>query len=138
MTRERAVQLQKLLAKASEGLSDSDALDAPEFFDVWQPDVDYITGKRLRYGDQLVRVRQDHHSQSIYPPGIDTAALYEFIAPPGQGDSKDNPIQYSEGMEIFEGKYYAQGGVTYICTRSSGAPLYHPLSALVGIYVEIA
>ena len=28
------------------------------------------------------------------------------------------------------------GGVTYLCNRNTGNPVYHPLSALVGLYVE--
>jgi hypothetical protein len=36
------------------------------------------------------------------------------------------------------GKYYIQNGVTYICTRSTGAPVYHDLVHLVGLYVEVA
>ena len=40
-------------------------------------------------------------------------------------------------MEIFEGKYYIQNEVTYKCTRDSGIPLSHDLSALVGTYVEL-
>jgi hypothetical protein len=40
-------------------------------------------------------------------------------------------------MEIFKGKYYIQNDVVYLCTRDSGQPLYHDLSALVGSYVEV-
>lgn len=41
-------------------------------------------------------------------------------------------------MELLEGKYYTQGGVVYRCTRDTGQAVYQDLSALVGIYVEIA
>ena len=41
-------------------------------------------------------------------------------------------------MEIFNGKYYTQGGTKYLCTRDSGIALSHDLSALVGLYVQIA
>ena len=50
--------------------------------------------------------------------------------------TKENPIVYSTGMEIFNGKYYIQNEVVYLCTRDSGTPLYHDLSSLVGLYVE--
>ena len=40
-------------------------------------------------------------------------------------------------MELFEGKYYSQDGVTYVCTRSTGVPVHHPLAQLVGLYVEV-
>lgn len=40
-------------------------------------------------------------------------------------------------MEIFNGKYYTQDGVLYLCTRDSGQALTHNLSELVGLYVEV-
>ena len=33
-------------------------------------------------------------------------------------------------------KINTQDGVTYLCNRNTGNPVYHPLSALVGLYVE--
>lgn len=41
-------------------------------------------------------------------------------------------------MELFEGKYYTQNSIVYICTRSTGTAVYHALSNLVGLYVEVA
>lgn len=41
-------------------------------------------------------------------------------------------------MELEEEKYYSQDGVTYLCTRDTGIPVYNPLADLVGIYVEVA
>ena len=39
-------------------------------------------------------------------------------------------------MELTAGLYYTQGGVTYLCNRSTGQPVYNALSELVGLYVE--
>ena len=33
-------------------------------------------------------------------------------------------------------KSNTQDGVTYLCNRNTGNPVYHPLIALVGLYVE--
>ena len=138
MTRERALQLRALIVKASASLSDEDALEAVELYDRWVPDTDYPADKRLQHEGELYRVRQTHRSQAIYPPGSPGAeALYARVERPGQGDSPDNPIPYEGNLELYEGKYYSQDGVTYICTRSTGTPVYHPLSALVGLYVEV-
>ena len=41
-------------------------------------------------------------------------------------------------MELFEGLYYSQDGVTYLCIRSTGIPVYNNLADLVHIYVEVA
>ena len=40
-------------------------------------------------------------------------------------------------MELFIDKYYSEDGILYICTRDSGAPLYHDLANLVGLYVTV-
>lgn len=52
--------------------------------------------------------------------------------------TKEDPIPYGNNMELEEGKHYSQDGVTYICTRDTGIPVYNPLADLVGIYVEVA
>ena len=83
-------------------------------------------------------MRQTHTSSEIYPPGSPgTEALYAEVEEPGQGDTPDNPIPYNNNMELIEGKYYEQFSVVYICTRSTGVPVYNNLADLVGIYVDI-
>ena len=71
------------------------------------------------------------------PRSLPTAALYEVIEVEPAG-TQDDSIQYTPPMEIFNGKYYTQGGVLYKCTRDSGQALTHNLSDLVGLYVESA
>ena len=41
-------------------------------------------------------------------------------------------------MELVEGLYYSQNGVTYLCIRSTGVPVYNNLADLVHLYVEVA
>lgn len=48
----------------------------------------------------------------------------------------ENPIEYTSGITLENGKYYIQNNVTYLCNRDSGNPVYHNLSDLVGLYVE--
>lgn len=38
--------------------------------------------------------------------------------------------------EMTEGLYYTQDGVTYLCNRNTGNPVYNALAELVGLYVE--
>ena len=136
ITRAKAYKLRELIVKAAASLNDGDALDGIELFDSWQVGVNYAEGKRLRYDGTLYRVKQGHTSQSDWTPDIATS-LYEEVAEPGQGESADNPIPYNNNMELFEGKYYSQDGVTYICFRSTGTAVYNDLSALVEIYVRV-
>ena len=137
MKRSKALALRALIEKAAVSLSDTDALDGVELFPAWAVGLSYTAGERLRYGDKLYRVLQAHTSQADWTPDS-TPSLYAEVEKPGQGDTPDDPIPYSGNMELFEGKYYSQDGVTYRCTRSTGTPVYNALRDLVGTYVEVA
>jgi hypothetical protein len=69
-------------------------------------------------------------------PGLETASLWKVVDEEHEG-TIDDAIPYTPPMEIFANKYYTQDGVLYRCTRDSGIPLSHDLSALVGLYVEL-
>lgn len=73
--------------------------------------------------------------QSQYPPGTGTESLYTRIDEQHDGSLYD-PIPYSGNMALENGKYYTQSGVTYLCTRDTGNPVYNALADLVGIYVD--
>lgn len=137
MKREHALKLRQMILKAVLSLSDDDAYDVPELFPKWKVNHLYDTiGERLQYVGKLYRVKQAHTSQADWTPDISTS-LYDEVAAPGQGDTPDNPIPYNNNMELFEGKYYSQYDVTYVCIRNTGTTVYNDLSALVGLYVEV-
>lgn len=119
-------------------LTDNEALSVKDFYPTWESKIgdNVEQGYKMLYDGNLWRVRQNHLVQEIYPPSLSTAALYEVINYQHEGTLED-PIPYVPPMEIFNGKYYTQNGVTYRCTRDSGIALTHDLSALVGLYVEI-
>lgn len=71
------------------------------------------------------------------PPGSGTQSLYEEINETHAGTLED-PIPYNNNMELEEGKYYIQDGITYLCTRNTDIAVYADLKDLVGIYVEQA
>lgn len=137
MTRVKALQLRRMIEKGAISLSDTDALTAVELFPSWESGIWYeADGNRYRYEGKLYRVRIAHTSQEGWePPNV--PALWEEVEQPGQGDTPDNPIPYSNNMELIEGKYYEQFDVVYVCTRSTGVPVYNNLADLVGIYVEV-
>lgn len=136
ISRAEAHQLRAMIEKASVSLDDSDALEAVELFPVWQTDTDYAAGIRVRDGGELFKCKQPHTSQSDWRPSI-TPALWQKVEKPGQGDTPDNPIPWSWGLEIVTGKYYSQNDVIYHGIRDSGVGIFADLSALVGNYVEI-
>lgn len=134
-------QLRELLLEQYNGrtdISDEEALKRPLLVYSWETYVgkSLVKGQVVSHDGKLWRVRQALSAVlENQPPSLDTAALYEVIEVEPAG-TQDDPIPYTPPMEIFDGKYYTQGGVLYHCTRSSGQALTHNLSDLVGIYVE--
>lgn len=55
----------------------------------------------------------------------------------GHAGTDDDPIPYTPPMELFNGKYYTQDGVKYLCDRDSGQAFDYDLTELVGLYVEL-
>ena len=121
-------------------LTDEQSLSMKLLYPKWESFVGgkLDTGMKVLYQNKLYKVKQTIATVlENQPPSIHTAALYEEINETNQGTLED-PIPYNNNMELFAGKYYSQNGVVYKCTRNSGQPVYHDLSALVGLYVEIA
>ena len=136
MKRSQAYKLRAMIEKASASLTDTDALEAVELFPVWAVGVDYAVDARVRDGMELFKCIQPHTSQADWRPSI-TPALWQKVERPGQGDTPDNPIPWSWGLEIYKDKYYSQNDVIYHGIRDSGVGIFADLSALVGNYVEV-
>lgn len=136
MKREHAYKLREMVHKSSAFLDDEDALEAVELFPAWAVGKAYATDERIRYGEKLYRCVQAHTSQADWTPDA-APALWTEVAKPGQGDTPGTPIPYSGNMALVSGKYYAQDGVTYRCTRDTVNPVYAALKDLVGLYVEV-
>ena len=139
---EMMLQAVTLAKTQAQELDDEQAAEVPALFPAWS---DFIgqqveVGKRLFYAGRLWKVLQAHTVQADWTPDV-VPALFTEIVVQQEGEPElgtlDNPIPYNGNMELFEGKYYSQDGVVYRCIRDSGTPMYHPLSALVGLYVEI-
>lgn len=120
-------------------LDDGKAMEVPELFPLWADQIgkQLKAGERYTYRRRLYKVLQDHTAQAEWPPDLATSLFTEVAASPEQG-TRENPIPYNGNMELEEGKYYSQDGVTYLCTRSTGVPVYNALRDLVNIYVVVA
>lgn len=140
---ERALQLRPVMEQAAQNLPDDIALTAVELFPQWDNLVKDGTkvkkGFRFQYGGKLWRTEQPEYTfVAHYVPGEQgTESLFSKVDEAHAGTFED-PIPYDKNMEIYEGLYYTQNNVLYRCIRSSGQPLYHDLSALIGSYVEVA
>ncbi len=131
------------LAKSqAQELPDEQAAGVPALFPAWESYMgqQVAVGQRLFYAGRLWKVLQAHTVQADWTPDV-VPALFTEVVVQQEGEPEvgtlDNPIPYNDNMELEEGKYYSQDGVVYRCIRSTGTPVYHPLSALVGLYVEV-
>lgn len=94
-------------------------------------------GFKFTYKDEMYKtIQSDLIIQAHYPPGHGTESLYSRIDIEHTGAIYD-PIPYDGNMELFEGMYYTQADVLYLCIRNSGQALYHALKDLVGNYVKV-
>lgn len=116
--------------------TDEEALENIELFPTWQSKlgVQVNEGERLYFDDKLYKVQQTHTPQEDWRPDK-TASLYVQIVADDSG-TIENPIEYQVGMELVEGKYYSEEGVTYLCIRELAQSVWH-LADLVGNYVEV-
>lgn len=137
----RIVNMHKIVDETKEqintfGLSNNDALKVKDFYPQWSADsVEVKKGERYQCDNLLWEVVQNHTTQELWKPSLETASLWKVVDEEHAGTQED-PIPYNPPMEIFKDKYYTQNEVLYKCTRNSEIPLSHDLSALVGIYVE--
>lgn len=119
-------------------VDDNTALRMVEFYPEWAAGQAYAAGYKVRQVGKLWRCKDPGHtSQAGWEPSINTASLWEEICEAHTGTLAD-PIPYDGNMELSAGLYYTQDGVTYLCNRNTGQPVYNALSDLVGLYVEVA
>ena len=116
-------------------VDDATAVRMVAFYPEWAKDTTYTIGYKVQYLGKLYKVIQAHTSQETWTPDI-TASLYTRIDEVHDG-TKYDAIPYEGNMTLYNGKYYSQDGVTYLCNRDTGNPVYNKLSELVGIYVEV-
>lgn len=131
----------KLMKGQAAELPDEEAIEVPALFPTWASKMGQAVavGERLYYDGRLYKVLQAHTVQADWTPTA-AASLFTEVVAQGEGEPElgtlDNPIPYSGNMALEQGKYYSQGGVIYLCIRDTGNPVYHDLSALVGLYVQ--
>lgn len=117
-------------------VDDQTALRMAAFYPEWEAGQAYTKGYKAQRGGKLWRCLQAHTAQTGWEPE-NAASLWEQICEAHAG-TKYDPIPYDGNMELTAGLRYIQSGVTYLCNRDTGNPVYNSLSELVGIYVEVA
>lgn len=134
---EKVQALNILNADKIVALDDESALVVKALFTPW---IEMLgkqvgAGLRLYWDDRLWKVLQAHTPQADWTPDI-TPALYTEITL--EDGSHDHPIKYNNNMELFKDLFYIQDEVLYQCIQSTGQPVYHPLSQLIGLYVKVS
>lgn len=121
-------------------LTDQQSLEVKSLYPNWEDLIgkELTKDMKVQYGDKLFKVVQTHTAQSDWEPSIDTAALFTEIVEDHAGTLED-PIPYpSDGnMIIYNGKYYIENNIVYLCIRDSQQPLYTALSTVIDNYVQV-
>ena len=139
---ELARNLRPYIEQAAQSLPDADGLKAKALYPRWEKlvqlgSVTADAGYRFTHNGDLYKcVSANPTFQSDWVPGVGTAALYVRIDEAHAGTLAD-PIPYDGNMELKAGLYYTQSGVTYLCNRNTGQPVYNSLAELAGLYVEM-
>lgn len=116
-------------------VDDKTALRMLHLYPEWAVGSEYTVGLKVQRGGKLWRVVQTHTSQDGWEPE-NVPALWEQINETHSGTDAD-PIPYNGNMALIAGMHYYQDGKLYLCSRDTVAAVYHSLSDLVGLYVEI-
>lgn len=117
---------------------DQEALEVKCLYKQWEKQMGKAVevGEYIQYEDKLYRVLQTHIIQETWIPGVGTESLYVVIDKEHAGTIGD-PIPFVVNMEVFNGKYYTEDGILYLCIRDSGIALQNKASELVNNYFSI-
>lgn len=132
-------QLKELVSTQVSELPDEQAKKVPALFPLWETEKAYAVGDRVWYQASLYKCVQAHTSQTTWNPK-DAVSLWANVSEESQeaDGSREHPYQWESGMTSYNGKYYTEEGILYLCIRDSGNPLYFPISSLIGTYFQIA
>lgn len=133
MIEQKALDKMRAMLKQAEITAESnDSEQAYEVSSLYPYFPDIPEGTRLKektkvlHSDGIlyeVKEGQTHAKQSNWAPDV-SPSLFTPIPRESEAGTKDNPIEWTMGMISEEGKYYTDGGVTYLCIESSGIGLY--------------
>ena len=79
----QADKYRQIINKAALSLSDEDAAFVPMIFEYWEPDHQYVVGKRVCYSGngKLYKVLQAHTSQANWTPDTAVSLYAEILIP---------------------------------------------------------
>ena len=138
-----------IVAKAqAQSLLDVDAVKVKQLYDEWQLLVDAnYTATDIGFkfvhtsnGETVLykTAQSNFNFQGQWEPSTPgTESIFTRIDETHAG-TQDDPIPYFNNMELFEGKYYTQDDVLYLCIRDFGIAMQYDLSQLISSgYVQV-
>ena len=130
---EQVMTLARAMAAAATGLTDAVALSIPDLLPAWEELLSagnqVAAGVCLTHKGQTYRVVQAVTPIESQPPGGEgMLAIYRPIEREHTGTLTD-PIPWVYGMDCHQGKYYAHGGITYLCRADMLPCVWEPGSA---------
>lgn len=130
---EQVMTLARAMAAAATGLTDAVALSIPDLLPAWAELLSagnqVAAGVCLTHKGQTYRVVQAVTPIESQPPGGEgMLAIYRPIEREHTGTLSD-PIPWVYGMDCYQGKYYAHGGITYLCKSDMLPCVWEPGSA---------
>ena len=135
-------QLKELAQAQVEALTDDEAKKVPALFHLWtdhKQGDSIAAGVREWYKESLYKCITPHNWQSDWAPDVATSLWANVSEEAQEADgSREHPYAWEQGMTSYNGKYYTEEGVLYLCIRDSGNPLYFPISSLIGTYFQVA
>lgn len=103
MNKQTAIKYRKYIEQAAASLSDESALNVPELYTHWQPNITLEINNRVYWNDKLYRVVQTHTTQEGWEPN-QTPALFTEIAKPGEIPEWKQPTgaqdSYNQGDKV--------------------------------------
>lgn len=100
-------------------------------------------GQYYSEGETVYKCIRDYDGSTAHLPSVlhgyfeVATSDVETDEPSAEEGTLENPITWSGSGVLVNGKYYKDEGAIYLCTRDSGNEVTYPLSALVGLYVEV-
>lgn len=130
----------KMAVKTARAITDDqEALAVKCLYKQWEKQIgrQLEVGEYIQHNKQLYRVLQQHIAQANWIPGEGTESLYVIIDKEHSGAEND-PIPWKANMECFNGKYYIEDGILYLCVRDSGIALQCKIVDVLGNYFKLA
>ena len=104
---EQAQAIRNSMTKVTSTLTDEQALEVKELYQLWEVDTAYAVDDVRRYNDKLFRCLQAHTSQADWTPDA-VPALWVEIAPKGEYREIKDGMLSTEAFALGEIGWYKE------------------------------